>query len=990
MRSRINTMKTWKSAVAFFCAVSPALGLFPESLSAWTVDTGTQTITLEENENVDYSEFSSEYASYTIHLAEGSSVTHTAWIFNPLTGTGSFILAPTAQYDNPQKAMNNLTGFSGTVVLGPNQNLRLRGSGYSTFSENMTFDISGGAQLWLNENLKSDVHLHDVGNAYDGLGQIRFDTSGKTISGDITLSGNTSIAARQDKATSVNTISGNITGVHSADDTVKDNMTFRGDQSNANTHSTIILTGTNSWNGTTDINHLNIELAGNGTLGSGKITLSGPAVVGNVARDAGQLTINKTAEFTIPNEIASEGGIITNKGTGTTIFSGSLKNFSGTINAQAGKIQMAANSGSGLGAIELTGSGHIYLTNSKNSDNFQLGNYDFSAFEGLLEIQQGRTMETDPAIFGEKATLKINPGASLMFHSYGTYDIRGDIKSKIQIAGTGHSENRGAIRFHGLLSTEEQALLNTSANVPVTNITGDVELTANAFITARSGDTIAWGAISGDISGAYTLTLNDSTSHGWLLLTGTNSWKDTVIDGGTVQLGYVGSINGTKYDGTTGTLGTGAVTVKSGAKLDYRRVNSYTYAGALANEGTILVNSGEFNVSGALTNSGTIHVATDAAFTKSNNGNLGGKFTGDGTVTYAYSGGPSNTISADFSGFTGTVLLKAAPDSANRVMLSGRTVNFGENATLRIDDQGQLYLSNSSVYGNLEFGSSDGYQSDTGYQAALRSDGASNSYVYGTVKLLDDGAAISTRANNNGNVENGSKLTLYADVTGPGSLTKHEDAEGYAGVLSFGTIEKDGKTYGGTVAYEGTTAVKSGVLRVLDGVTMHVQDDVTLGTDALKGTFDLEKGAALSIGAPDAETGSEIRFTGSGELSLAGSLLFDIFSSDDFDQLIIGSDLLNLQETPESIDILLAEGAEIGEQTIQLTEGFSVDFWDGVPLNVSSGLNAFITADGNLAVSALAAGTDGNVPEPAAWVMLLLGSFGMLGFRKARNSRQSA
>lgn len=987
MRSRINTMKTWKSAVAFFCAVSPALGLFPEPLSAWTVDTGTQTITLEENENVDYSEFSSEYASYTIHLAEGSSVTHTAWIFNPLTGTGSFILAPTAQYDNPQKTMNNLTGFSGTAVLGPNQNLRLRGSGYSTFSENMTFDISGGAQLWLNEDLKANVYLHDVGNAYDGLGQIRFDANGKTISGGISLSGNTTICARLDRQTSTNTISGNITGVHTVDDTVKDNLIFNGFQAAENTHATIVLTGTNSWNGTTDITHLNVELAENGTLGSGKITLSEKVVDGNITRDAGQLTINKTTEFTISNEIVSKGGIITNKGTGTTIFSGSLTNFVGTINADAGTIQMPAASSNKAQGIILKGSGHVYLTNPSSSSEFNLHNYDFSEFEGVLELQQGRTRQTNADYFGEKATVKINPGASLMFYDSNYF---ADFKSKLQISGLGHAENRGAIRFHGTLSAEAQALLNTAGDVALTNVTGDVELFGNTFINSRAGDKIGWGAISGDISGDYTLTLNDNVGHGWILLTGTNSWKDTVIDGGTVQLGYAGSINGTAYDGTTGTLGTGTTTVKSGAKLDYRRVNSYTYAGALANEGTILVNSGEFNVSGALTNSGTIHVATDAAFTKSNNGNLGGKFTGDGTVTYAYSGGPSNTISADFSGFTGTVLLKAAPGSANRVMLSGRTVNFGENATLRIDDQGQLYLSNSSVYGNLEFGSSDGYQNDTGYQAALRSDGASNSYVYGTVKLLDDGAAISTRANNNGNVENGSKMTLYADVTGPGSLTKHEDSEGYAGVLSFGTIEKDGKTYGGTVAYEGTTAVKSGVLRVLDGVTMHVQDDVTLGTDALKGTFDLEKGAALSIGAPDAETGSEIRFTGSGELSLAGTLVFDIFSSDDFDQLIIGSDLLNLQETPESIDILLAEGAEIGEQTIQLTEGFSVDFWDGVPLNVSSGLNAFITADGNLAVSALAAGTDGNVPEPAAWVMLPLGSFGMLGFRKARNSRQSA
>lgn len=982
MKNRFHSTPKLTCAAALFCAFSPAIAFLPNTVSAWTVDTSAQIVTLTENETMNYADLPAEYAAYTLNLAEGASVTHTAWIFNPLTGTGSFILAPTAQYDNPQKAMNNLTGFSGTVVLGPNQNLRLRGSGYSTFSENMTLDISGGAQLWLNEDLKSDVYLHDVGNAYDGLGQIRFDANGKTISGDISLSGNTTICARLDKQTSTNTISGNITGVHTVDDTVKDNLIFNGFQAAENTHATIVLTGTNSWNGTTDITHLNVELAENGTLGTGKITLSEKVVDGNITRDAGQLTINKTTEFTISNEIVSKGGILTNKGTGTTIFSGSLTNFVGTINADAGTIQMPAASSNKAQGIILKGSGHVYLTNPSSSSEFNLHNYDFSEFEGVLELQQGRTRQTNADYFGEKATVKINPGASLMFYDSNYF---ADFKSKLLLSGLGHAENRGAIRFHGTLSAEAQALLNTAGDVALTNVTGDVELFGNTFINSRAGDKIGWGAISGDISGDYTLTLNDNVGHGWILLTGTNSWKDTVIDGGTVQLGYAGSINGTAYDGTTGTLGTGTTTVKSGAKLDYRRVNAYTYAGALTNEGTILVNDGEFNVSGALTNSGTIHVAQEAVFTKSNNGNLGGKFTGDGTVTYAYSGGQSNTISADFSGFTGTVLLKAAPGSANRVMLSGRTVNFGENATLRIDDQGQLYLSNSSVYGNLEFGSSVGYKDDAGYQAALRSDGASNSYVYGTVKLLDDGAAISTRVNNNGNVENGSKMTLYADVTGPGSLTKHEDSEGNAGVLSFGKIEKDGKTYGGTVAYEGTTAVKSGVLRVLDGVTMHVQDDVTLGTEELKGTFDLEKGATLSIGAPDAKTGSIIQFTGSGELFLGGTLAFDVFSADDFDQLIIDAGILNKTEVPESIDILLADGADLGGQTIQLTEGFSTDFWEGVPFHLSTGLTAFLTADGNLAV-----GSSGNVPEPAAWSMLLLGVFGMFGFRKVRRSRKTA
>lgn len=957
-----NNWIQYSSFLFLFCAV---FAVATPSGFAWTVDEASQTITLDENESVNYSEFSSNYSSYAIHLAEGSSVTHTEWIFNPLTGTGSFILASTVEsYDNPQKAMGNLSNFSGTVVLKSENKLRLRGSSYSSFSENATIDISGGAQLWLNENLKSSIYLHDMGGAYDGIGQVRFDTDGATISGDIAFSGDSRIASRKDHATTVNYITGSITGVHAEGDDVKDNMVFNGAPSYVNTYPTIVLTARNSWNGTTEIKHICIELQENATLGSGKITLSSTASVTNSdsstwVSDPGHLVINKSSDFTIANDVVSNGGALTNKGAGTTVFSGSLKSFAGTINANAGTIQIAADSGNRAGGIVLKGTGRVCLDGDFTAS-FNFARYDFSDFEGTLEILQGRTMETNPDYFGENATLKINPGASLMFYTGEGTNIKGDFKSNILISGLGHSENRGAIRFHDSLSAEELAKLNTAQNVGLSNITGNVELFGDSFFNSRAGDKIAWGAISGNISGEYDLMLNDNVGHGWILLTGTNSWQDTLINGGTVQLGYVGSINGTEYDGTTGTLGTGLLTVKSGATLDYRRVNAMTYAGEIVNEGTILVNSGEFIVSGALKNSGLIHVAKDAVFTRTNQGTLAGKFTGDGTITYSYFGEPSNTISADFSEFNGTILLDATPGRTNRVMLSYTTVDFGENSTVRINDQGQLYLAGATVYANLELGTSTGYAADGSYAAGLRSDGGA-SYLYGTLKLLDDGAQVSNRCSNNS-----SELILYADVTGPGSLLKHEDSASQAGLLAFGTTEKNGKTYGGTVAYEGTTTVESGVLRVMDGVTMFVQDNVKLGNGDLKGTFELEEGATLSIGADSAVTGTTVSITGDGTLSLAGSLEFDVFSENDFDQLIIDSALLDLAVAPDAVNIMVAEDVVLTDEPIQLTEGFSTSFWENVDLFVSKGFDALILADGNLGVRTAA-------PEPASWLLMLSG-----------------
>ena len=134
------------------------------TVSAYTVDEDNKIITMVENEELNYSVLTGAGydATYTINLSAGSVLTHTAWVFNPLTGTGTFNLAPTGTYDNPQQNMPNLTGFSGTVKMGTTSaQVRLRGSGYNTFSPDMTLDIQGNSQLWLNSDLNCKLYLHD-------------------------------------------------------------------------------------------------------------------------------------------------------------------------------------------------------------------------------------------------------------------------------------------------------------------------------------------------------------------------------------------------------------------------------------------------------------------------------------------------------------------------------------------------------------------------------------------------------------------------------------------------------------------------------------------------------------------------------------------------------------------------------------------------------------------------------------------------------------
>ncbi|MBR0190980.1 MAG: hypothetical protein IJQ31_02820, partial [Thermoguttaceae bacterium] len=795
-----------RTSCVFLAALCLAL-----TVSAYSVDEENKIITTDANEQVAYSAISSYGTEYTINLAEGSVLTHTAWVFNPLTGTGTFNLAPTGTYDNPQQNMPNLTGFSGTVKMGTTSAaVRLRGSGYNTFSPDMTLDIQGNSQLWLNSDLNCKLYLHDQNGGFDGLGLVRFDTNNHKITGPISVSGTAGISARQDLNNSTNYIENSITGVHAADDATKDNVIFNGSPSRVNTYATLVLKSPNYWNGTTTIQYMNVELQGSATLGNGTIYLSPSKSVtegeSTYTTWPGTLTLNRTDDFNLSAIQSTSGGaggkIVKKNDNKVTIAS--LSGFKGTVDIQGGTVQTAANAdGSGGGGIKLTGTGTFYVTNNSNADNFNIDRYDLSNFEGTYEIQQGRTFMTYAKYYGPDATVKVNPGASFMFYDGSTMGPCGDYPSKFILAGNGHIEGLGSVRFHVSLSADDQAKLNTATDVSLPNITGPVELASNTKIISRVANDPGWGAITGNISGgSYNLVLNDG-SKGWMVLTGTNTWGESDING-TVQIGYKGSINGKTYDGTTGTLGTGKVTVRSGAVLDYRRVNEYSLSQDIANEGTIKVSSGTLAISKSPTGAGTIEVPEGSVLNVVNCAlNTTNKITGTGTVNMSWTS--DNVIQLDgFSDFAGTLNINS---NKGRYRLDGKTVRFGSGRTI-IGNTAQLYMNGSTFYGNFEFGESAAY--DGTYPAALRSDGTGTSRIFGTVTLTDDGATICNRANNNGNVENGSKLVLYADVSGPGSLTKREDSAGNAGVLTFGTTTVDGTTYGGTVDYEGTTNVKTG------------------------------------------------------------------------------------------------------------------------------------------------------------------------------------
>lgn len=106
-----------------------------------------------------------------------------------------------------------------------------------------------------------------------------------------------------------------------------------------------------------------------------------------------------------------------------------------------------------------------------------------------------------------------------------------------------------------------------------------------AFNVAPAVGTVL--TLSGDISGARPLTQNAA---GTTILTGTNSYSTTTVVAGTLQIGA---------GGTTGTLGSGAVSVAAGAKVVIDRSDAVTVGNAFTAPGTVtLAGSGSTTLSG--------------------------------------------------------------------------------------------------------------------------------------------------------------------------------------------------------------------------------------------------------------------------------------------------------------------------------------------------------------------------------------------------------
>ena len=686
---------------------------------------------------------------------------------------------------------------------------------------------------------------------------------GVTIANDGTLTDTVSLA--QNGAGQTATQSGDLSGT--------------GDLRKAGA-GTLVLSGNNTYGGTTIINSGTLAVTGgsalpdatsiifqtNGTLdvqGSETIGLLNSGI-GTVDIDAGQtLTLGTASDAGFGGSITGDGALL-KQGTGRQTLSGT-NSFTGGTTIDAGTLRVT-------GGSALADAGAVTVNAN-----------------GTLDVQQD---ETIGALAGAGAvTLGVNDILTVDQATNTTFsgDISGNTGRLVK-DGTGTLTLSGTNTFTGVTTVEAGTLAVTGGSaiadtvrVTVNGGTFDVQQdeTIGGLTGAAAGtvdidagqtltvDTSTGGAFSGTITGDGALTKNGTSS---LILSGTN----TFTGGVTINAGTLNAAS-------SGALGTGAFT-GAGGTLSYSSGVTIANDGTLTGTLTVSTPSGTANQAGDLsgtggldkTGNGTLILSGTNSYaggTEVSEGTLavqGGSAIGDtGTVTVENSATfqvrSSETI-GELAGDGSTTIASGADLRLNQTANTTLSGTISGDGSLTKAGTGTLTLSGANTHGGttVEAGTLSAQNDDALGAGAFTGAGGTLDFGNG-VTIANDGTLTGAFSVN----QTGGAATQSGDLSGTGGLTK----TGTGALTLSGTNTFAGGTTidAGTLVVAGSSALAdTGVVTVNAG-TLDVQANVAIGplSGLAAGTVNIDDTRTLTVNQSTAGTFAGT-ITGDGALTKAG------------------------------------------------------------------------------------------------------------------------
>jgi filamentous hemagglutinin family protein len=658
------------------------------------------------------------------------------------------------------------------------------GSAQFNFSSGSLINIQAGYfaasssanEVWTNN--RSSLNVASGANFYTVEGAIRVDGltgAGAVMVGYATSFPNSSLTIG---------VANNALGTSTFSGTIYDNGSYIGRIIKEGS-GTQILSGTNYYTGTTTVNGGTLQIGNGGASG----TLGNGGAV-SVASGA-NLSFYRNDGPTVSNAI-SGAGTVNFLGTGTTgqsqyALTGNNSGLTGRINISSSRLAVRAANQVGTAAITVNSGAQIYADGSAStftlSNALSLAGMGWSEGYGVLGA-----LRLQNVTYAGPITLAANARITGLFS---TNTISG------AISGTGGVEfgadtglTGGALILTGANTYAGSTTINTASSLQLGNggTTGSIDNTSSivdngSLIVNRSNPvTIAAG-----ISGTGTLTQSGT---GTTTLTGTNAYSGTTsVNAGLLQLG-----NG----GSSGTLGTGAVSVATGAKLGFNRSD----AG--------LVVSSAISGAGAVQQTGTGTTA------------LTGTNTYSGATTIS-----AGTLQVGNAGSTGTLGTGAVS------VASGSTLGFNRSDTAQVVNNTISGAGTVWQYGTgkTTLTGANTYTGITKITKGTLVVGNGTSGTIGTSAIQIDGASTTLQFVNPGSTL--VNLTSAQTVTGNGTIIA-DKAIAFGGTVSINKSAADGNSNLTlkTTAVDNTLAGAGNGINLNSTVQQAGTDNVSLTIDS--------------------------------------------------------------------------------------------------------------------------------------------------------------
>jgi fibronectin-binding autotransporter adhesin len=571
----------------------------------------------------------------------------------------------------------------------------------------------------------------------------------------------------------------------------------------------------------------------------------------------------------------------------------------------------------GTGAINKTGEGVVRLLRNN------------SGWSGNMNINEG--------------AVRISNDASNAMGT-GTWTLGGGGNNTTLIVTKSFNDNPyvnpGGIVVAAGAGNRTFANFAADAGIPI--LSGNITLNKDAIfdvelVTVGTGDRMT---LSGNVTGTGGIV---KTNTGILILSGTNNNYSGATD---IQAGKL-------YLAGAGRLGSGNVTIASGANLDFAAGNSTTpnnVANNISGAGEIFQNVAgtTTRITGNVTNTGGLTI--NAGTFQIGNGTTTGSYNGNATVAsgaaLAFARSNAYTHGGTISGAGGVSKV-----SSGDVTLTGNNSYSGQTSLFA----GALVADHANALGtgNITFSNLGGNTGTIRYTAAS----AGTDWA---TRIVNSAGTI--RLDTNGNDVN---LAGAINDTNTFGLVKSG-----AGVL----------TLGGNNTYTGTTTVSAGTLLIngstASGSAVTVANGGTLGgTGTINGAITVNSGGTLSPGNSIGQL-----TVGSLTLNSGANLVFGLTSNatagTTYDQ-IDGTSLILSGGTVN----LTLNG--IGVQSIALGNTFtlftgSVTGFNTTTFNITNNTDwtgGWQVSEGSLMLTA--------IPEPTTWA-LLAGSLTVLVLLRRR------